>query len=523
MAARKYLLIIIWIILIISVLLLHGQTIKRPLIGHHDLANGLTLTVASIWEKEGIFTYFFAPVYSYTSDINLKEGFGIPGRDGRMYYVSFPPGVYIMFYLLAKLLSLGINDTSVRILSLTLFIITCFLLYSHLSARYGELATLVGVGAFSLFPISAYFLGSQFMYDVVILPYWFLSFLCFKKLVDKPNKLKYYVGFFLLIFILSFAGWIGLFLTASVFILVLLFGKRFSWSRKYRLIFLANLIGYSLLSLAITYLIFLSRIDQKILNNQLLYRFLYRTNTGLLTQSFLERADYFKRFYEKLIFHANIGFGKYFFIIFSGVLLILLLAIPFKIKLFKKNEILLYFFFFLLAPLFHYIFLSNHLYEHDFAYLLIYFFIVFIFVWSFKTVENLAERHAKKGAWSLSLLIALVYVTIIPLISINGYRTYFRDWKYYSTDYPKILIEMRKNTNPHDLVITNYDSNAMMWYYLQRNVLGLMVGKEVVKFKNTNPKIENVYYMSDVRSNTEISCGGRPIIYKDLLYICKLN
>jgi len=521
--ARKYLLLIIWAVLIISTLLLHGQTIRRPLIGHHDLTNGLTLTVASIWEKEGIFTYFFAPVYSYTSDINLKEGFGILGRDGRMYYVSFPPGIHIMFYLLAKLLFLGINATAIRIVSLVLFIITCFLLYFHLSARYGQLATLVGIGAFSLFPISAYFLGSLIMCDGIILSYWFLSFICFKKLVDKPNQLKYYLGFFVLIFIISFSVWMGLFLAAAVAILVLFFGKRFAWSAKYRMMFLANLACYTILSLVVTYLIFLNRIDQKVLYNQLLNRFLYRTNTSLFTQNTSASADFLKNYYDRLVFHAGIGFGKYFYIVLPIVFFLLLLAIPFKVKLFKKNEFLLYFFFFLLSPLFHFIFLSNHLYEHDFAYLLIFFFITLIFVWSFNVCQEIVRKYAKKDAWPIALIIALVYILVIPATSVNGYKTYFADWIYFSDNYPKMWETVRRNTNLHDLIITNYDSNAMMWYYLQRNVLGEMVGEDVVNFKNTYPKVENIYYVSDGKLNAQVSCGGKPIIQKDIVYICKLN
>ncbi len=200
----------------------------------------------------------------------------------------------------------------------------------------------------------------------------------------------------------------------------------------------------------------------------------------------------------------------------------LLLAIPFKIKLFRKNEFLLYLFFFLVAPLFHYIFLSNHLYEHDFAYLFLLFFITFVFVLSFEVISKIVKRYYK-DAFGVLLLIALFYIFIIPATASDGYVRYFQEWIYYSPKYPIILSNMRKNSNPHDLIITNYDSNAMMWYYLQRNVLGLMVGDKVINYQNAYPKIENIYYMTDDQLSAQASCGDKEIVFKDLLYICKLN
>jgi len=519
---RNYFLAIIWIILSVSIFFLHGQIISRPLIGHHDLANGLVLTVASIWDKEGFFTYNLAPVYSYTSDIPLKEGFGIRGRDGRMYYVSFPPGVYVIFYVLAKLFFLGIKDTSLRILSLAFFIIDCFLLYRYLSSRYGVFSALVGIGAFSFFPTSAYFLGSHFMYESVILPFWFFSFLCFRKLIFSPYNQKYYLCFFILIFILSFCGFFGLFLTAAIFIMVFFFGRRFSWNIKYRILFLFNLTICGFAPFIITYFLYLGKIDQDVLNNQLFHRFLYRTNMDLFYKNSPSFLDTFYKFYEKLSFHAKISFGDYFPAIFFLAFLILVLAIPFKIKLFRKNEIMPYLFFFLVAPFLHYIILSNHLYEHDFAYLFILFFVTFLFVWSFKTLEEIIRKYWKK-AWFSLLTAALIYIFIIPATSTGGYRRYFDEWIYDTPDYPIMLTNMRKNSNEHDLIITNYDSNAMMWYYLQRNVLGKMFGDEVINYKNTYPNIKNIYYMTDTKINAQISCGEREIVNKDLLYICKLN
>jgi hypothetical protein len=509
--------------LLLGSLIFHGWTIRRPLVGHHDFLNGQVVTTVDIWNKEGILKYSFVPVYSYNSVIPVREGFGVVGKNGRTYYVSYPPFAFIIVYLISYLPFIGVNQAISKIASLMGFTSLFLMIFKYVYNKYGTYTAFFTSIVFSIFPISAYFLGNVYFVDIAMLPFWFLSFLLFTKLVKSPDNIKLYLGFFLTLFIICFTEWMGLLLTFSLFVMILLFRKKFHWNIKYTIQFLSNLFIVSILSMGVTIGIFLSQIDSKALWNNMYNKYLFRSNApAFISGDMTAIKSYFSEYLTKFTFHLTLGFGQYYLYIFIFILFGAILSFIFKVNSQKKTELVTILFFFVITPILHYIIFNQFHYWHDFGNLYMYFIIIFLFMWTFATMEKAIDNNFKKLQNAVKIILGLAIVITIPLTSKTGYLDYFRDWLWVPVYFPNIYTNMRNSTNPDDLILTNHDYNPMNWYYYQRAVIGPIIGQPVLDFKNTYPKASNIFYMSDNKTNVDQSCGDKKVEFANNIFYCKL-
>lgn len=515
--------IVIFILLSCIYTFFHSLTFFRPLIGHHDFLNGHVLTTVSIWRKEGILRSFFGPVYTYTSDMKVREDFGVQGKNGRMYYVSYPPLIFYIVYFLSFMPFIGLSIYTVKIASIFSFLLCIGLLYLYLHKRFGPIEAIVGISVFSLFPLSAYFLGNIFFVDIAVLPLLFLCFLIFLRLARKPSKVLYLL-FFLTLFLVVMTEWIGIFLSVVLLIYVFMGWLKVQWSLYQKFLFLIITLLAPIFSLLLTLFIYLTSIDSVVLQKGMIGKFLFRSNMGSLqgTNMAEQIFTYLKNFIDRYIYHTQLGFGSYIWLIIAGIFLLFIIGKKKKIPLLGNDFKVITVFFFFPSFLHLIVFNQFHL-AHDFGYLYFLFFITFLFVLSFQIAKKIVLLSHLQHKNRVIIGIAAMYILAIPITAFSGYNTYFRDWVWYPAYYTVIYENMRKNTQEHDLIVTNHDSTPMNWFYLQRNVIGNKVGKEVSLFQNTNPAIKNVYYMSDVYINTEESCGEKEIVDKDGLFICKLQ
>lgn len=526
MRKKPLFLAFIFLSLFLLIIFFHTRVISRPLIGHHDFINGTYLTVASIWQKEGILSHSFSPVYSFNGDIALWGDWGVAGKNGRMYYVSYPPGSFIIFYLFTKLPFIGIRDNAPRIISLLLFLMSLVMIFRYLYRKYGLKASGVGIAAYSLFPISAYFLGGLYSFDTVILPLWFVCFLLFLKLMKNPHHKYSYFGFFMALILLSFSEWIGILLAVSLMLLIIFWGAKLAWSKRYKILFVVNLLISPLLAIFFSYFLYLQQIAPDNLHKQLISRFLRRSNINivLLNEAGKGWWPYLSGIIGKLNSNLQSGFGTYFIYLFIIVLAILVISGRYMMKSSKVADLPVYLSFFIITPLLHFITLSSFHIDHDFGNLYFLFIVMFVFVWAYRAVGEILKRYLPRKSELLSIGLLILIIIAIPLSSQNGYKTYFIDWVDKSGVYNVQLYKnMRKLTGSHDLILTNHLMTPKDSFYYQRNAYGLMQGEVIVKYKNPYPKVRNTYYMTDAESIAKDSCGRRPIIYKDLLYFCKLD
>lgn len=514
---------IIFFVLICGIFtIFHALTFFRPLIGHHDFLNGHVLTTVAIWRKEGISKHFYTPVYTFTSDMPVRQDFGVQGKNGRMYYVSYPPLIFYIVYFLSFLPFMGVSVYAVKIASLFSFLLCIGLLYFYLCKRFGPLEANVGISVFSLFPLSAYFLGNIFFVDIAVLPLIFICFLIFLRLAKKPS-MGLYLLFFLALFLVGMTEWIGIFLSGVLFVYVFMGWLKVHWSLYQKFLFLIITLLAPIVSFLFTFFIYLTSVDSTVLQKGMIGKFLFRSHMeSLQGVNIYQMSTYLKDFVDRYIYHTQLGFGSYIWLIIAGMFLLFIIGKKQKIALSLGDftEMAVFFFF---PSLLHLVVFNQFHLAHDFGNLYFLFFITFLFVFSFQIGKKIVLFSHLQHKNRIIAGIAVMYILAIPITSFSNYKTYFREWVWYPAYYTIVYENMRKNTQEHDLIITNHDSTPMNWFYLQRNVLGRMVGKDVSAFKNTNPLIKNVYYMSDVYENAAISCGEKEISYRDILFICKLQ
>jgi hypothetical protein len=304
----------------------------------------------------------------------------------------------------------------------------------------------------------------------------------------------------------------------------LLLGRKFRWNIRYRILFLINLILTPLISLILTFSIYLNRIDFAALKGNMYGKFLFRSNLSSFTSGDVNAIKtYFSEYFTKFTFHLGLGFGQYYIYFFIAVILLTLISFRLKIKSINRREILIIVCFFIIAPLIHYVVLNQFHYWHDFGNLYMFFPVVFLFFRSFYTIGKLIDKKFNKKGMIVKSIFGTGVLAVIVYSSLTGYKDYFRDWLWVPVYFPDIYKNMNKSSTPNDLILTNHDYNPMNWYYYQRAVIGPLIGPDVLNYVNNYPKAANIYYMSDGQINVEQSCGGKPIEFKNDIYYCKLN
>lgn len=508
-------------IIIIPAIFLHAQTFKRPFIGHHDFLNAHLMTTALVFRKEGIIKHFFAPTYTFTPDMQVNPRLGVRGKNNYMYYVSYPPFIFIFTYFLARIPFIGLTSMTPKIASLLVFVSCFIMLLKYLKDRYGFSETMLALAVFSIFPISAYFLGSVFFVDIAILPLWLASFILFQRLTRKIKRSDILL-FFLLLFFISFTEWFGLFLSGSVFLLVLFARQSWNWELKFKLGMMLGLIIIPLFALFLTFFIFSHQIEYQTLKDFMMAKLFIKSNAGIFS-NYQTFKNYLSDFYARGIFHIQLGYGQYIFIILTILLVGLTVFFKKLHNLVGEGKLRIYLTFFVTAPLIHFLVFNQFHLEHDFGFLYFYFIIIFMFVWFYKIIKEYLEQYCPKYYYPGSFLLFTLIISLLILNSLPSYKTYFKDWVYSPEFFPIFYENMRKNTSEHDLILTNFVSSPMSWFYLQRNVIGEMIGENVVRFQNPYPNIKNIFYMTNTYDSAKVSCGNKTIDYKDLLFICRLN
>lgn len=128
MTARRIRFIIPAIALaILAFWLLKQQFQPRP--DHRNTAHIFMLTTLSIWDSQGILTYHAAPIQTWPDAKKFNHYYKrLQDRDGNNYYISHPPLAFIANFAIIKLLNLDIDQQSLQIISLILFLAGAFIL-----------------------------------------------------------------------------------------------------------------------------------------------------------------------------------------------------------------------------------------------------------------------------------------------------------------------------------------------------------------------------------------------------------
>ena len=229
---KSYPLLSICILLFISALI-RWPAFTDPVQGSHTWLSTHVLMTNEIWHSEGIGTYKFNPVYTYPSDINRDMrslGSGLSDDEGNFYYVSYPPFTFYLAYLFFTVLFIKPNIIGLFILNVLIQGLIAILLYLLICVLFkkkmtGKLYTPAFLAS-SLYIFSAQTLWCHlYMYfaDSLVQLFW-VAYLLFSLLIFKRNRISsksVLTLFFITNFLLIYTEWLGLFVSATLFVYAL--------------------------------------------------------------------------------------------------------------------------------------------------------------------------------------------------------------------------------------------------------------------------------------------------------------
>ena len=98
-------------------------TLNRPLSKHHEFTTAFILRIQQIWWEQGAGNFHFNPVMNYGGASNKyinNQTFSDFDEGGNSYYISYPPGAYLLPYAFFKMLNIYPDVLPIEIYNLIL-------------------------------------------------------------------------------------------------------------------------------------------------------------------------------------------------------------------------------------------------------------------------------------------------------------------------------------------------------------------------------------------------------------------
>ena len=239
--------------------------LDRPLSKHHEFCTAVSLRVLQIWYDNGIEKYDFNPVMTYNSpaDKFINNDANASGKmldaDGNYYYVSHPPFAYYFPYFIFKVIHVRPDILPLQLLNMAMGFLAAIFVYftvcllSFNRARsYLHFPSFVAYTVYLFLPATLWFQGNVYMSDMAVhLPFVIGVYIVLKMVLRRKFYVpKYILGYILILFIMIYTSWLGVFFAFGVLVYSLLHVRAISgfrvliWSTIVVIFFTLRLITY---------------------------------------------------------------------------------------------------------------------------------------------------------------------------------------------------------------------------------------------------------------------------------------
>jgi hypothetical protein len=207
--------------------------LNRPLSKHHEFCTAVSLRILEIWDQNGISTYGFNPVMTYNNEADkfINNHANASGKmvdpRGNYYYVSHPPFAYYFPYFVFKLLHIKPDVLPLQVLNFFLHFIsglfvyfTVCLLSFNRARSYPHLASIVAFTVYIFSPATLWFQGNIYMSDMAVHCLFVMSTYAVLKMIirQKFSSPKYIFFYVLLLFLMIYTSWLGVFFAIGVLV-----------------------------------------------------------------------------------------------------------------------------------------------------------------------------------------------------------------------------------------------------------------------------------------------------------------
>lgn len=226
-------------IFLLSVLVRLPQ-LNRPLSKHHEFCTAVALRVISIWSENGIDKYGFNPVMTYNNaaDKNINNHANASGKmidtEGNYYYVSHPPFAYYFPFFIFSFLHITPDVLPLQLLNMMLHLLSAMFVYftvcllSFNRARsYPHLASVVAFTVYLFLPPTLWFQGNVYMSDMLVHTLFVVGVYTTLKMIIRRKfySVKYIFFYVVILFLMIYTSWLGLFFAFGVLVYSLLHVK----------------------------------------------------------------------------------------------------------------------------------------------------------------------------------------------------------------------------------------------------------------------------------------------------------
>ena len=199
-----------------------------------------------IWYDNGIENYGYNPVMTYNNpaDKFINNSANQSGRmldkNGNYYYVSHPPFAYYFPYLIFKILHIRPDVLPLQIFNLVLHFISGLFVYFMVCLlsfnRARSLPYRSALVAFTIYiflPVTLWFQGNVYMSDMAVHTFFIIGVYTALKMIIRQRfySPKYIFFYILLLSLMIYTSWLGIFFAFGVLVYSLLHVRSISGFR----------------------------------------------------------------------------------------------------------------------------------------------------------------------------------------------------------------------------------------------------------------------------------------------------
>jgi hypothetical protein len=505
-------------VFLLSVLVRLPQ-LGRPLSKHHEFCTAVSLRILQIWYDSGIEQYGFNPVMSYpnAADKFINNDANASGKmlddKGNYYYVSHPPFAYYFPYALFKILHIRPDVLPLQLLNMLFgFISALFVYFTVCLLSFNRARSILHFPSFVAYtvylfmPATLWFQGNVYMSDMAVhLPFVIGVYIVLKMILrQKFNVPKYILGYILILFIMIYTSWLGVFYAFGVLVYSLLHVRAIKGFRM--------LIGSTIIVIFVTLRLIMYQYSQinglEAYIHEVLNRYLIRGSVGELHHGFLHFLLSYFILFKDLIYNYVVNYFAI-YILIAGFAWMSMTKAKLKI-VFSNNGYRFIWLSILPVVLMHLVFMQYSSQDFTVLYASLFFSVL---------IGILYDKIKKSGVFSVKTINALVLATILVLLAqfyvANLPGATSLKGKTYAADKNKGEL-VKATIKNNEVAFINQPADPQMVFYAGRNIKYAASKEEAAAFLKEHHMLQGIFYKDDGATLT-ISDTIVPNIFPDTL------
>lgn len=482
---RKTLPILI-LVFVLSVLVRLPE-LNRPLSKHHEFCTAVSLRVLQIWYDNGIEKYEFNPVMTYNNPADkfinneANASGGMIDDEGNYYYVSHPPFAYYFPYAVFRVLHIRPDVLPLQLLNMLfhflagIFVYFTVCLLSFNRARsYLHFPSFISYCIYMFLPPTLWFQGNVYMADMAVhLPFVIGVYIVLKMILRQKFFVpKYIIGYILILFIMIYTSWLGVFYAFGVLVYSLLHVRTIKgfrvliWSTIAVTFFALRLITYQYSEI--------NGVEAYV--HEVLNRYLIRGSVTQLHQGFLHFLFSYFLLIKDIIYNYLLNYLPI-YVLIGGFIWISFTRAKLKI-VFSDNGYRFIWLSVLPVILMHLVFMQYSSQDFTVLYASLFFSVLIGILYDKVKKADIISDKSLNGLVLLTIgvLIAQFYLTNLPgTHSLKGAR--------YDLD-KRMGEYIKQKSHKDEVVVMTEKPSPQLVFYAGRNILYSDKSEEKVKFRH---------------------------------------